>query len=293
MRIYDRFDNRINTKKDVSPKYLFLTLSIICVVLVFVSYFAADRIAFVKKYTGMVVTPVQNGVDKIGLWMDSKVKNLQEIEELNAENEALKEEISSYKEDINLYQSELQELAELRNLYNLDDEYPELNKTAAHVFATDSSSWFSSFYIDKGTEDGIFVGANVMCGEGLAGIVTECFDNYSKVRAIIDDESNVSTRIMPANALCTLQGSLNNYENGYLEVVNIDKDAAVSVGDKIVTSHVSERFHPGIVVGYISEITLDSNNLTMTAKITPAVDFENISVVLVVTDELQGVTEAE
>jgi rod shape-determining protein MreC len=90
-----------------------------------------------------------------------------------------------------------------------------------------------------------------------------------------------------------LQGSLNNYENGYLEVVNIDKDAAVSVGDKIVTSHVSERFHPGIVVGYISEITLDSNNLTMTAKITPAVDFENISVVLVVTDELQGVTEAE
>jgi rod shape-determining protein MreC len=291
MKIYGRFDNRINTKRDVSPKYLFLTFSMICVLLIFVSYFASDRVAFIRRYTGMVVTPVQNGVDKIGLWMDSKVKNLQEIEALNAENETLKDELASCKEDINQYQSELQELAELRALYNLDDEYPELNKTAAHVFAKDSSSWFSTFYIDKGTEQGIFEGANVMCGEGLAGIVTECYDNYSKVRAIIDDESNVSTRIMPANALCTLQGSLNNYEDGYLEIINIDKDAAVSVGDKVVTSHVSERFHPGVVVGYVKEITLDSNNLTMTAKITPAVDFENLSVVLVVTDRLQSLTE--
>jgi rod shape-determining protein MreC len=239
----------------------------------------------------MVVTPMQNGVDKIGLWMDSKVKNLQEIEALNEENEALKDELAECKENINQYQSELQELEELRALYDLDDEYPELNKTAAHVFAKDSSSWFSTFYIDKGSNQGIFTGANVMCGEGLAGVVTECYDNYSKVRAIIDDESNVSARIMPANALCTLQGSLNNYEDGYLEVINIDKDAAVSVGDKIVTSHVSERFHPGIVVGYVKEITLDSNNLTMTAKVTPAVDFENLSAVLVVTDPLTVVTE--
>jgi rod shape-determining protein MreC len=291
MKIYGRFDNRINTKRDVSPKYLFLTFSIICVLLIVVSYFAADRVAIVKKYTGMVVTPIQNGVDKIGLWMDSKVKNLQEIEALNEENQSLRDELAECKEDINQYQSELQELDELRSLYALDDEYPELNKTAAHVFAKDSSSWFSTFYIDKGSNQGIFVGANVMCGEGLAGVVTECFDSYSKVRAIIDDESNVSTRIMPANALCTLEGSLNNYEDGYLEVINIDKDAAVSVGDKIVTSHVSERFHPGIVVGYVKEITLDSNNLTMTAKVTPAVDFENLSVVLVVTDQLQSVTE--
>lgn len=291
MRIYGRFDNRISEKKDISPKYLLLTFSIICVVLIFVSYFAADRVAVIKKYTGMVVTPVQNGVDKIGLWMDSKVKNLQEIEALNEENEALKDELAECKENINQYQSELQELEELRALYDLDDEYPELNKTAAHVFAKDSSSWFSTFYIDKGSNQGIFTGANVMCGEGLAGVVTECYDNYSKVRAIIDDESNVSTRIMPANALCTLQGSLNNYEDGYLEVINIDKDAAVSVGDKIVTSHVSERFHPGIVVGYVKEITLDSNNLTMTAKVTPAVDFENLSAVLVVTDPLTVVTE--
>lgn len=65
---------------------------------------------------------------------------------------------------------------------------------------------------------------------------------------------------------------------------DIDKDAAVSVGDKVVTSHISERYHQGLTVGYVAEIALDSNNLTMTAYITPTVDFSNIDAVLIITD---------
>lgn len=289
MKIYDRLDNRITSRKDISPKYLFLMLSIICVILIFLSYFVAGRIAVIKRYTSVFITPIQTGVDKIGLWTDSKVKNLQDIEILNEENQKLQEELASVREKNNQYLSELQELEELRDLYALDDEYPDLNKTAAHVFAKDSSSWFSTFYIDKGTEQGVFKGATVMCGEGLAGLVIECYGSYSKVRAIIDDNSDVSIKIMPSNALGTLEGNLNNYEDGYLEVINIDKDASVAVGDKVITSHVSERFHPGIIVGYVKEITLDTNNLTMTAKVAPAVDFNNIGVVLVVTDKREAV----
>lgn len=291
MRIYDVLDNRISKKKDISPKYLFLVFTIICVALIVVSYFASDKLAFIKQYTGAIITPIQKGVDKIGVWTDSKVQNLNEIEELNKENEALKIELASAKETLNRYQNELQELQELRELYALDDEYPELNKTAAHVFAKDSSSWFSNFYVDKGSDDGIFEGATVMCGEGLAGIVTECYGSYSKVRAVIDDRSKISAKIMPSNVLCTLEGNINKYQDGYLEVINIDKDAAIEVGDKVITSNISRRYHPGIVIGYIKEITLDSNNLTMTAKITPAVDFYNIGSVLIVTDQLETILE--
>lgn len=291
MRIYDVLDNRISKKKDISPKYLLLVFTIICVALIVVSYFASDKLVFIKQYTGAIITPIQKGVDKIGVWTDSKAQNLKEIEELNKENEALKTELASAKESLNRYQNELQELQELRELYALDDEYPELNKTAAHVFAKDSSSWFSNFYVDKGSDDGIFEGATVMCGEGLAGIVTECYGSYSKVRAVIDDRSKISAKIMPSNVLCTLEGNINKYQDGYLEAINIDKDAAIEVGDKVITSNISRRYHPGIVIGYIKEITLDSNNLTMTAKITPAVDFYNIGSVLIVTDQLETILE--
>lgn len=280
-----KFDRR----KDINPKYLLLTFTIICVLFLLLSFFASDGIAALKMYTGKVIAPIQEGINKIGIWTDSKMKNLNTIEELNAENQALKEEIASYKEDITTYQNKLIELETLRLLYELDESYPEFNKTAAHVFAKDSTSWFSVFYIDKGSDDGLFEGANVMCGEGLAGIITECYGDYSKVRAVIDDSSSISAKVMPANALCTVEGNLSQFQNGYLLVKNIDKDAKVSVGDKIVTSHISDRFHSGITIGYISKISYDSNNLTMTAYMTPAVDFNNLSEVLVITDSKETV----
>lgn len=280
---------RYDRKKDLSPKYLLLALTIICVAFMIISFFAGDRIAIIKKYTNMIVSPIQQGINKIGVWTDSKLENLKEIEALNEENKQLQKEIDEYKEQIDIYQNKLAELEELRALYELDESYPELNKTAAHVFAKDSTSWFSIFYIDKGTDDGMFVGANVMCHDGLAGIIVECYDDYSKVRAVIDDNSNISAKIMPSNALCTVEGNLNTYQDGVLVVKNIDKDAKITVGDKVVTSHISERFHKGLTIGYISEITYDTNNLTITATITPAVDFNNITEVLVITDKIKDV----
>ena len=62
----------------------------------------------------------------------------------------------------------------------------------------------------------------------------------------------------------------------------------------MVTSHVSSRFVQGLFIGYISEIEVDSNNLTRSGYITPAVDFSNLQEVLVITDTKQDlVSEKE
>ena len=45
------------------------------------------------------------------------------------------------------------------------------------------------------------------------------------------------------------------------------------------------------MIGYISEIHVNSNNLTKSGLITPAVDFEHLSEVLVITDMKQSVGE--
>lgn len=282
---------RFDDKKDISPKYLLLFLTIVCVVLLIISYFAKDKVKAIKVVTEKIVAPIQCGINTIGEWTDSKMDNLNEIESLNEENRVLTEKLDKCKEEITRYQAQLLELEELRALYNLDESYPDYEKTAAHVFATDSTSWFSMFYIDKGTDDGLFEGANVMCHDGLAGIIVECSDSYSKVRAIIDDNSNISAKIMPSNALCTVEGNLTQYQNGYIVAKNIDKDASVKLGDKLITSHISERFLPGIALGYVSDISLDSNNLTMTAYITPYVDFKNISNVLVILKEKETINK--
>ena len=198
------------------------------------------------------------------------MKKLNEIKTLTDENEALQAELASCKQEITNYQNKMLELQELRDLYDLDESYPDYEMTAAHVFAKDSTSWFSTFYIDKGTKQG--------------------FDDYAKVRAVIDDNSNISPKVMPVNALCTVEWDLNLYDSGYLLVENIDKDANVSIGDKVVTSPISDLYHSGLIIGYVAKTSYDTNNLTMTAYITPAVDFSNITDVLVITAEKKTVS---
>jgi rod shape-determining protein MreC len=63
-----------------------------------------------------------------------------------------------------------------------------------------------------------------------------------------------------------------------------DENDAVVVGDKVVTSKISDKYLPGILIGFIQYIENDNNNLTKSGYITPAVDFEHMSEVLVITD---------
>ena len=53
----------------------------------------------------------------------------------------------------------------------------------------------------------------------------------------------------------------------------------------IVTSNISEKYLEGILIGYAKDITLDSNNLTQSGYIVPAVDFKHINTVLVILDK--------
>lgn len=195
-----RFDRR----KDIHPKYLLLTFTIIGIVLIVLSYAAAPKVAGIRRFTSKLITPIQKGINEIGLWTDSKMKNLNEIKTLTDENEALQAELASCKQEITNYQNKMLELQELRDLYNLDESYPDYEMTAAHVFAKIPLRGFLHSILTR-EPNRTFKGANVLCGDGVAGIITECFDDYAKVRAVIDDNSNISAKVMPANALCTVE----------------------------------------------------------------------------------------
>ena len=80
----------------------------------------------------------------------------------------------------------------LKQLYKLDENYSDYKKIGAHVIADNGTNWFSDFIIDKGSKDGIKKNCNVLAGSGLVGIVTEVGPHYARVRALIDDASNVS-----------------------------------------------------------------------------------------------------
>ena len=97
--------------------------------------------------------------------------------------------------------------------------------------------------------------------------------------------------------LCIVNGDLKLYQEGLLDVEMIAKDAQVTAGDEVVTSYISDKYLPGLVIGYISDVQMDSSNLSQNAKITPKVSFDNITSVMVITqlkaDLVASETEAE
>ena len=281
---------KFNPKKDISPKYLFLALSLICILLLGLSLFSDSFLQKTKSVFGKLITPLQEGMSSIGEWVEERFLVFGDVKELREENEALKKRNRELEEQIAKSQAELTELAELRSLYSLDQMYPAYNTTAARIFSVDSSGWFNEFYINKGLNDGVYEDCNVLYEGGLLGIVVESYDSYARVRAIVDDRSKVTASVGPNSALCTVEGSLTTYKNGYLLATDISKEAKVNVGDRVITANVSDRFLYGLTIGYISELIPDPNNLTVTARIRTAVDFSDVRDVLVITDRKQEVT---
>lgn len=275
--------------RDISPRYLFLALTIICVVFLVFSIFFKDQTQKIRGYLSRIIVPLQEGADKAGDTLSDGLSYFGDVKKLKEENEKLKDTLKEYENEAAKYQAELSELEDLRSLYELDKKFPDYNMTAARVFSTDSSSWFNELYIDKGLNDGIYEGCNVLCDNGLLGIVVESYDNYARVRAIIDDRSNITAEVGKDNALCNVEGSLKNMEEGFLYVTDINKNASVEIGDRVITSNVSDRYFFGITIGYVTEISYDPNNLTKTAKITMAVDFKDVKDVLIITDRKQVV----
>ena len=81
--------------------------------------------------------------------------------------------------------------------------------------------------------------------------------------------------------------------NVIIETFESNNENDIQVGEQVVTSHVSDRFVQGIFIGYISEISVDSNNLTRSGYITPAVDFSQLQEVLVITITKDDLVNAE
>ena len=278
-------------------RYILLGLSIFCVLMMVLSSFSDKVGGPFKTVANVTVIPLQQGMNQIGGWMGDMKDNLSTMKQLKSENKKLREQVDALTTENNYLQEERYEFERLQELYKLDQNYAEYEKTAAHVIGKDAGNWFGTFTIDKGSKDGIEVNMNVLAGSGLVGIVTDVGPTWAKVRSIIDDSSNISAMAISTSDTCIVSGDMALMGTGQIAFSQMENnDNVVAVGDQIVTSYISDKYLQGILIGSVSEVNVDSNNLTRSGYITPAVDFKNIQEVLVITTtkaELTGENKTE
>lgn len=273
-----------NKKKHIPTKYSLIILTTLCLIMIITSLTLNIQGGPLNQAAGFVFVPMQNGINSVGKWIWDKTNEFKTLGEVLEENKRLQKQLDEVTVQLNTAKLEWYELEKYRELLDLDEKYPNYKKVAASVIAKDSGNWFHTFTINKGTEQGIAVGMNVLAGSGLVGRITDVGPNYAIVRSIIDDTSNVSAMVATTEDNFNVSGSLKAMnENQVITFSELkDSDDEVQIGDPVVTSHVSDLYQQGILIGYITTITNNSNNLTKSGTITPVVDFEHLQEVLVI-----------
>ncbi len=275
------------SKHSIPTKYTLLVLTIICVIVMFVSFTLNLSGGPLNSVAGYIFVPMQKGINQVGTWIVNQADELASLRSVMRKNKELQAQVDELTQELNTIKLEQYELDNLRELMELDQKYPSYDKVAARVIGNDGGNWFSTFLIDKGENDGIEKDMNVIAGSGLVGIVIDTGPNYAKVRSIIDDASNVSGMALSTADRCIVNGNLVSMnESQVIQFSDLKcEDGAVKTGEQVVTSHISDKYLEGILIGYVNTIDRDSNNLTYSGTITPAVDFQHLQEVLVVLDK--------
>ena len=275
-----------NKKKQISTKYLLFIMTFVCLVFIVLGLTLNISGGPLKTIAGYVFVPMQRGINLAGNNLSLKMNDFRTLSEVLEENARLQEQVDELTVELTTLKLERYELENYRELFELNEKYPSYEKVAANVIAKDTSNWFDTFTVDRGKNDNITVGMNVIAGSGLVGIVTDVGPNYAKIRSIIDDSCKVSAMVTSTQDNIIVNGNLQTMNaNGVITFSGLrDEDNLVHIGDQVVTSYVSDQYQQGILIGYISSIEADPNNLTKSGTITPVVDFEHIEEVLIITD---------
>ena len=274
---------RKKKRTSFKSKNILIIMTILCAGMIVYGLSSYARLEGLHSAAGYLVTPFQKGMSTVGKLLKGTTLSFADVDKLQDENEDLKKKVSDLTEQNNLLLQDQDKLERLEKLYALDTEYSEYDKVAASVISKDPGNWYNTFTIDRGTEDGIAVDMNVIADGGLVGIVTETGSHWATVRSIIDDSSNVSAMASSTLDTCLVTGDLTLMEEGKLQFIQLyDKEDVVSVGDKIITSNISDKFLRGILIGYVSDISTDANNLTKSGYLVPVVDFAHLQEVLVI-----------
>ncbi len=155
------------------------------------------------------------------------------------------------------------------------------------VIGRPSNSWERSIVLDRGTGDGVEVGAAVFAAGGLVGQVTEATRGSAKVRLVTDGSSGVAVMVQRTRAEGVVRGSI----EGRLSLDFVGKETLPVKGDVVVTSGMGGVFPKGLVVGDVTEVAAPQADLFPKVTVASRVAIGHIEEVLVMVGS-QGVQPA-
>ncbi len=205
----------------------------------------------------------------------NKRELLQEIETLKQHNQTLTLENQALTE----YRAEA---LRLQNLIGFQNDNLEIYRlTPARVIARSPSTWYQYLVLDKGETDGVRRNMAVISPQGLVGRVASTSPHTAQVNLLTDREMAVGVVSQDSRETRGIVAGVG--DDNLLEMANIPYYSTINIGERVVTSGLSEIYPPGIVIGTIQDITEEPGGLLKSATVKPVVSFDQLEEVLLIT----------
>jgi rod shape-determining protein MreC len=204
----------------------------------------------------------------------------QDMNALRQRNALLEAENSRLQDQVIQLQQELKDTEVLYALLRFARARPNDTYVAASVIGRDPSPFLRYIMIDKGSDDGLKHGMPVVTSQGLVGRIDAVIANAARIQLVNDPGSAVNVMLSSTRTEAILSGSV----SGDIQLEMVPLEVTLKPGEVILTSALGGSFPAGLLVGQVSGVRRLETELFQTASIQPAVDFNNLRAVLVVTN---------
>ena len=227
-----------------------------------------------------VSSPLQAAVSWViegigGIWQ--RYVWLVDVEE---ENQELRELERHNREEQAKLRRQVADTAMLEELVGLRHRMPE-DTIGARVIAASLNPYFRVVRVSLDRGDGeVEAGMPVINSEGLVGRIYHTYGQYSDVLLATDPASAVPVFLPRTGGRGVLRGRAT--EDHYACEIDHLEGKEVTEGDQVITSGLGGGFPAGIVVGQVVKVTDVEYGLFQEIEVAPAVDFSDLSYVLVV-----------
>ena len=280
--------------KDFFKSFGFKVLAAIALLLVGVMIYAASTggmATIPSMISGAILTPLQSAASAVSGGLNSFAGMFGSSAELQRQIDELQAQLNDYRSkqvELDSLREQNEWLKEYLNIIEQDNDYQFAD---ARVIAIDPADKYNNFTISAGTLSGVSVNDPVITPEGLVGVVYETGLNYSKVRSILDPETQVSATVSRTRNNGITGGTLSLAQEAKLKLGFLSRDGGAQAGDMIIPSGMGGIYPAGLLIGEIEEVLPESDGMTLYAVVQPYADLSRLSQVLVIT-EFSGQGEA-
>ena len=231
-----------------------------------------------------LLAPLRSGASSLTAQAERFYNYMFRYEALEAENEALKEQIAQMEENSLLADSLQREIERLKELLELDVTKEGYSLVDGYIISRSSTDWSSYFTINRGSKDGIAPGmCAITSNKEVVGLVTEVGPNYAVIKTVLDPSLIISATVASSGDSGMVQGGYAQDQGDLLRMDYLPSSAVIRNRDQVVTAG-STVYPRNLLIGHVIDAGFSDTGVEKYAILEPAADINSLEQVFVLTE---------